>query len=475
MSNPPSKAPPTSAARPHQRPRTAGGRPNPRTTAEAKPREPTAGLFARQAACRVLALVIEKHRFLDDALAQVFSSERGLQLEPRDRAFVRLLATTVLRHHGELKAVLAKFLEKPLPETSGSLTAILQCASAQLLFLGTPPHAAISLAVDAAKIDPAARRFSKLANAVLRRVATEGPQIMTALDAAGLNVPAWMLSRWSAAYGAENTKKIAHAIVQEPPLDITTARDAPAWAERLGGVLLSTGSIRIQEAGRIEELSGYSDGAWWVQDAAAALPARLLGDVAGQRVADLCAAPGGKTAQLCAAGAKVTAVDISPARLKRVAENLGRLKLEAELVAADVTAWSPEQPFDAILLDAPCTATGTIRRHPDILHIKSAADIEAMTGLQAALLDRAAAAVQPGGQLVYCTCSLEPDEGVVQIERFLSQNSNWQRMPLTPEEIGGDASWITPRGDLTTLPFFLNGMKPHGGIDGFFAARLRRT
>ncbi len=275
--------------------------------------------------------------------------------------------------------------------------------------------------------------------------------------------------------GQQTARRIADASLREAPLDLSVKSDAEGWAKRLGGSVLPTGTVRVEAGGRIEDLAGFDEGAWWVQDAAAALPARLLGDVAGLEVADVCAAPGGKTLQLAAAGARVTAVDVSPERLERVAANLERLKLDAGLVAADVAAWQPGRTFDAVLLDAPCTATGTIRRHPDILHLKRASDIAALETVQKSLLESAARLVKPGGLLVYCTCSLEPEEGSLQVERFLAAHPDFERVPIRAEEIGGAPEWLTAAGDLRTFPFHLDlGKEEMSGLDGFYATRLRR-
>jgi 16S rRNA (cytosine967-C5)-methyltransferase len=247
------------------------------------------------------------------------------------------------------------------------------------------------------------------------------------------------------------------------------------WAATLGATVLPTGSLRMAAEGRIEDLPGYADGAWWVQDAAAALPAKLLGDVAGQRVADLCAAPGGKSASLAARGAHVTAVDISAERLQRLTTNLSRLHLSATVVEADITSWLPTTLFDAVLLDAPCSATGTIRRHPDILRLKRSSDIAKLVPLQARMLDQALRIVKPGGLLVFCTCSLEHDEGVAHVDRLLNDNSNVERVPISAPAFGVDPSWLTPAGDLRTLPFHCPSDVPElSGLDGFYAARLRR-
>jgi 16S rRNA (cytosine967-C5)-methyltransferase len=263
------------------------------------------------------------------------------------------------------------------------------------------------------------------------------------------------------------------AHLNEPPLDITAKSDAPMWAEKLGGTLLPNGTIRVASAGSVTSLPGFDAGEWWVQDAAASIPARLLGNVARLSVADLCAAPGGKTAQLAAAGARVTAVDRSKVRMQRLSENLVRLALDAETVIADASEWVAG-PFDAVLLDAPCSATGTIRRHPDIPWQKRLADIAALTGLQSRLLDRAAKLTRPGGLLVYATCSLEPEEGEQQIDAFLARHGSFQRVPIAPSELEGLTEFLSPLGDMRSLPcHVMNTDSRLSGCDGFYSARLR--
>lgn len=431
------------------------------------------GLIARDVAVSALFSVFVEKRAFEDVFNKAAASR---DLEGRDRGFARLIAATVLRHHGELRAVIGRFLEKPLPERQGRLEQILLAAAAQLLFLDTPPHAAISLAVDQCRADTAAKRFASLTNAVLRRVSKEGRAHLETLDPVALNIPAWLFARWQVAYGAETARAIASASLTEAALDLTVKSNANKWAERLGGTALPTGSVRIKAAGRVEDLDGYESGDWWVQDAAASMPAKLLGGIAGKDVADLCAAPGGKTAQLAAAGAHVTAIDKSPGRLNRLKENLARLRLDAETSVADAATFAPGRTFDAILIDAPCTATGTIRRHPDILILKRDEDIAALAALQRRILDGAAASLKPGGMLVYCTCSLEPAEGIDQIAAFLDANPNFRRVPVEPAPLGIDPAWLTADGDLRTLPSHLDQM-PEGmtGMDGFYAARLKLT
>jgi 16S rRNA (cytosine967-C5)-methyltransferase len=434
-----------------------------------------AGLGARNVAVACLASILERGRPLDDAF-EAAATKAGT-LESRDRAFARLVVMTVLRRRGELEAVVSSFFEKPLPAETGRLWPVLLSAAAQLLILETPPHAAISLAVEQCRADARARRFDKLTNAVLRRVAATGKDVLASLDPVKANIPAWLFRRWAEAYGEDKAREIAAASLNEASLDLSVKADAAAWAARFNGTLLPSGTVRIDRAsaGRIEEMPGFADGAWWVQDAAAALPARLLGDVKGRHVADLCAAPGGKTAELAAAGANVTAVDHSPARLTRLRENLARLKLDATVIEADISSWDPGSRFEAVLLDAPCSATGTIRRHPDILHLRRKDDTSDRVALQRRLLDHAARFVASGGRLVYCTCSLEPEEGQGQIARFLADNPDFVRVPVAAGEGGIDAAWISPEGDLRTLPSHLPQEAPEmSGMDGFYACRLEK-
>lgn len=443
------------------------------------------GLAARDIAAGLIDRVLARRQTLDEALSAEDATGRLAALDQRDRAFTRLIAATVLRRLGSLSAVLTRFIERPLPDEARRAKTILLLGAAQILLLATPPHAAINLAVEQMRRDRASHRYAKLGNAVLRRVANEGPVILASLDATVVDIPDWIFARWSAAYGDDGARQIAAASLAEAPLDLTLKAPDSAvdWAERLGGRLLATGSVRLADHGRIEDLPGYAEGAWWVQDAAAALPQRLLGDVAGRTVADLCAAPGGKTAALAAAGACVVAVDASAKRLERLRANITRLGLagQVETVVADIGAWTPPALFDLILLDAPCTATGTIRRHPDLLHLKRPDDIARLAGLQALLLAKAAAALNEGGRLVYCTCSLEPEEGADQIERFLAGHPTFAREPIRPQEArdaGMDPAWLSPIGDLRTLPCHAprapDGAPVDGGMDGFYAARLVR-
>jgi 16S rRNA (cytosine967-C5)-methyltransferase len=378
-----------------------------------------------------------------------------------------------------LRHILGIFLARGLPADAPRAETALLIGVAQILWLEVPDHAAVDLAVRLVQADRRAARYAGLVNAVLRRVAREGAQHLEGVDTTLLDTPNWLMSRWAAAYGTETARAIAAAHAQEPPLDLSVKNDPAHWAGVLGGRVLPTGSVRTLLHGPVSGLPGYHDGAWWVQDAAAALPARLLGDITGKAIADLCAAPGGKTAQLAAAGARVVAVDRAESRIDRVKVNLSRLGLEAEVVTADIltadpTRW-PISAFDGVLLDAPCSSTGTIRRHPDIAWGKQPDDIATLAGLQRALLARAAELVKPGGLLVYCTCSLEPEEGVEIVGDFLARDGRFGRRPISAAELNASDDMVTPAGDLRTLPCGLPDPDPRmAGLDGFFAARLQR-
>ncbi|BBF94735.1 RsmB/NOP family class I SAM-dependent RNA methyltransferase [Blastochloris tepida] len=437
-----------------------------RSAGRARPPAPPAGLAPRRVAADLIEGVLYHGRPLDEALEAALGA-----VAERDRALVRMLAATVLRRHGTLRAVVGTFLTRA-PKGGPRLDAALLLGAAQILFLDVPDHAAVDLSVRLAQADHAARHYAGLVNAVLRKVAAEGQAVLAGLTDPALDTPDWLMARWRAAYGAEIAATIAEAHRHEAALDLTVKADAAGWAERLGGRSLPTGTVRLLAKGPVPQLAGFAEGAWWVQDAAAALPARLLGDVRGLRIADLCAAPGGKTLQLASAGALVTAVDRAESRLDRLGQNLGRTGLDAEIVCADVMDFAGG-PFDAVLLDAPCSATGTIRRHPDVAWTKRPQDIASLAELQAALLDRAVQLVKPGGRLVYCTCSLEPEEGPDQIEALLARRPGVTRLPIEAAAIGADPAWITAAGELRTLPCHLPDADPRlAGLDGFFAARL---
>ena len=422
---------------------------------------------SRSAALDVLQSVLRRGRPLDNALVECRALET---MATRDRAFVRLLVATALRRLGQIDALIDGCLDTALPERATAVRDLLRLGACQIVFLTTPAHAAVNETVEqCAAIGQG--RMTGLVNAVMRRLAREGRMIAAEQDAPARNTPDWLWRSWSAAYGPAVGRAIAAAHLEEAPLDLSVAQDAERWAAVLGATVLPTGSLRRAAGGNVAELPGFAEGAWWVQDAGAALPARLFGPAAGQRIVDLCAAPGGKTAQLALAGARVTAVDRSTGRLRRLADNLARLRLEAETVASDGALWRPAELVDGVLVDAPCTATGTIRRHPDIAWLKTPADLARLVPLQARLLNAAIEMVRPGGLIVYCVCSLEPEEGPAQIAALLARGAPLERVPVAPDEIGGCAEFITPDGDLRTLP---SHWSSRGGIDGFYAARLRR-
>jgi 16S rRNA (cytosine967-C5)-methyltransferase len=428
------------------------------------------GLTARRFAADALLAILHGRRALEDVFEH---GETGIQfraLDERDRALARMIVATALRRAGSLQAVLERFLENGWPEDV-RVHAILLSAASQILLLEVADHAAVDLSVDLAK-EIRNKRYAGLTNAVLRRTVSEGPAILATLDPE-IDTQEWMRGRWRAAYSEDGLRAICLAHRVEPPLDITAKKNPEALAEMLQGLMLPTGTVRVTGKGAVMQLPGYDEGDWWVQDAAASIPAKLLGNVSGKRVADLCAAPGGKTLQLANAGAQVTAVDRSASRLKRLSQNLARTKLEAEVIVADAATWEPE-PFDAILLDAPCSATGTVRRHPDILWQKQPEDLAQVAKLQARLLDNAAKLVKPGGLIVYSTCSLEPEEGEIQIEELLARNRGLERVPVHAAETGEPLA-LTQNGDARTMPFHFQHSDPKlAGCDGFFASRLRR-
>ncbi|MBI1260309.1 MAG: MFS transporter [Rhizobiales bacterium] len=431
------------------------------------------GLIARQAAARLLEDVLARKRAFDEAFAQEAAHGALSQAEPRDRGFARAIAATALRHLGEIDHVLGQMMAKPLPTRASMTLAILRGAAAEILFMDVAQHAAVGTAVEAAGADDDAHHYKSLVNAVLRRLTREGKDLLAACDGPRINTPQWAWTSWATAYGEETARAIAVAHMGEPPLDLSfkPGLDMADWASRLNGTRLPSGTLRLPTGGRIEALDGFADGNWWVQDVAASLPVKLLGGVAGKDVLDLCAAPGGKTAECAAAGAHVTSVDRSAPRLTRLTQNLERLKLSADIVTADAATYAPGRKWDAILLDAPCTATGTARRHPDVLHLKRPTDRDKLAALQAKLLVHAATLLNPGGRLIYCTCSLEAEEGPNQIEAFLASHPGFARLPVQAAEIGGLAECVSPQGDLRSLPCH---MAAQGGMDGFFAARLTR-
>ena len=404
----------------------------------------------RDTAFDLLTAVLERGRPLEEALNALPA------LDPRDRSAAHRIAAAVLRRAGTLDALLEPFLRKEPPPP---VRIVLRIGAAGLVLLDTPLHAAVGTAVALAKhrgLTP----FAGLTNAVLRKVAAAGPAALDALDSPRLDTPPWLWASWGA-----NARAIALAHQREALLDVTLK---PGAAPPDQGERLPTGSVRFPAGTRVNDIPGFDQGELWVQDAAAALPAMLLHARAGERVADLCAAPGGKTGQLAAAGAMVTALERDPARLERLAGNLTKWGLPAELIQADATTWTPPALFDAVLLDAPCSATGTIRRHPDVPHLKRAGDIKSLTQAQDRLLAAAAAMLKPGGRLIYAVCSLQPEEGAARVQAVPGMRPD----PFTPDELSAMPEALTSDGHLRTHPAFWS---ERGGMDGFFAARLIRA
>jgi 16S rRNA (cytosine967-C5)-methyltransferase len=437
------------------------------------------GLAARRIAADILDGVLHKRRTLDEQLDGTAAHPGLKTLADRDRALMRRLVATILRRLGTLGHVLSRLLDRGIPTDAPRAQSALLIGAAQILWMDVPDHAAVDLSVRLVQSDRRAAKYAGLVNAVLRRCAREGQPLIDEVKSQTLDVPPWLLNRWIAHYGETVARDIATAISHEPSLDITVKSDAAQWATRLHGETLPTGSVRTLLQGPVTMLPGFAEGQWWVQDAAAALPARLFGDVAGKTLVDLCAAPGGKTAQLAQAGAHVTAVDRSPHRMARLRDNLARLALEAETVLTDATQWQGGDAgggFDGVLVDAPCTSTGTIRRHPDVAWLRQEADIAALTALQKRLLQKAVTLLRPGGTLVYCTCSLEPEEGEQAISALLAAEPAMRRAPIEAGEVAGLTEILTAEGDLRTLPCHLPHQDPRlSGLDGFYAARLVKS
>jgi 16S rRNA (cytosine967-C5)-methyltransferase len=435
---------------------------------ERAPRQPLKpGLEARIAATRILAAVVDRKTSLDGMLDSEHGNPAYLPLNEADRGLVKAILQSALRHLPRIDAIIAGLLDNPLPEGARSLHHLLVIAAAQMLYLDVPDHSAVDLAVEQANRDPRSRRFAKLVNAILRRIGREKEDLLAAVEDLPC-MPDWFMKRLAEVYGPEQALAIADSQLHPPTIDLTVKSDAAGWAERLGGQVLPTGSVRLDRfRGAITTLEGFDDGAWWVQDAAAAIPAKLFGDLNGKRVADLCAAPGGKTAQLALAGGDVVAIEQSKSRLKRLESNLARLGLPVETRCVDLLTLDGEDRFDAILLDAPCSSTGTTRRHPDVLWTKDAADIAKLAALQEKLLRHAVTLLKPGGRLVFSNCSIDPSEGEEIVDRLLSDFADLRLIPIDPEVWPGLQTAITPRGEFRTTPAML---AEQGGLDGFYAA-----
>jgi 16S rRNA (cytosine967-C5)-methyltransferase len=392
----------------------------------------------------------------------------------RDRALANRLVTTALRRHGQIDVMVARYLERGIPKKSGPFEALLRLALAHLVFLPElGDHSAIFLAVEAAKRDTRSQHVAKLMNAVLRRAQAELHSLRHLPHEALF--PAEYGTRWRDAWGEDAVEEMAEALIEGAPLDLTLRDDDTELIDALGAVPVLADSVRVNLRDRpVDGLPGYAEGRWWVQDVAAAIPARLLTVPSGARVLDLCAAPGGKTAQLVKAGYRVTALDADGERMARLASNLDRLGYTADQVVSDGLAYKPEPRFDGVLLDAPCSATGTFRRHPEVLWHRDRAAVAGRVALQRRFLASAADCLNPGGVLVYCVCSLETEEGEAQAAWADEHLKTLVRDPIRPEELGGLAAAVTTDGTVRTRPGMVVPGAAGGTLDGFFVARFRR-
>lgn len=426
------------------------------------------GLAARVAAVKIISAVLEKKTSLDGMLDGENGNPAYRALSLPDRALVRAIVNTALRHLPRVEAALASLLDGPLPQGAKSLQHVMIVGATQMLYLDVPDHSAVDLAVEQAHRDPRNRRFVKLVNAVLRRLGREKESVLEAVNTIPV-LPSWFYSRLTHVYGEATARHISDAQLIPSVIDVTVKSDPDLWAQRLGGTVMPNGSVRLDAfEGSVSALPGFDDGEWWVQDFSASMPVRLMGDLSGKRVADLCAAPGGKTAQLIMAGADVTALDQSGNRLKRLRENLDRLKLKAETVEVNMLKFQPDELFDAVLLDAPCSSTGTLRKHPDVCWTKGLSDIAKLAALQENMLRHAITLVKPGGIVAFSNCSLDPSEGEEMVARVLGSDPALERVPLSSDAFADMACSIDAQGDMRTTPDMF------GGVDGFYACVLRR-
>lgn len=433
------------------------------------------GLAARKAAARLLATVTESGASLDGLLDPVGGNPAFTGLGPQDRLLVRAILLSALRHLRVIDTFIDELVASPLPEGAKALRQLLRVGATQILFLDVPDRAAVDLAVSLADGDPRNRRFAGLVNALLRRIGREKESRLPELLAITPPFPDWFVSRIQEAYPRQ-TDPILKMLAAPPAIDLTVKADPEIWAARLGGTVLPTGTVRIaRPQGPVTAFEGFEEGAWWVQDAAASIPAQLFSRLEGREIVDLCAAPGGKTAQLAHGGARVTACDQSANRLERLRGNLARLGLDADtrlMRAQDLIA--PEG-FDGVLVDAPCSSTGTVRRHPDIPYTKGPDDIVRLARVQRTLLDHAAGLVRPGGELVFSNCSLDPLEGEEMVAGFLADHPAWQIKPVESGRWPGLEAAITEQGEVRTHPAMLAHDDPaQAGLDGFYAVILTR-
>ncbi|WP_345781443.1 RsmB/NOP family class I SAM-dependent RNA methyltransferase [uncultured Hoeflea sp.] len=433
------------------------------------------GLAARQAATRLLAAVIESRASLDGLLDPSGGNPAFTGLGEADRLLVRAIVLSALRYIRVIDRFVDQLVDTPLPEGAKALRHVLRVGATQILFLDVPDRAAVDLAVTQANSDPRNRRFAGLINALLRRISREKDSRLHELIETTPAFPDWFESRIQTAY-PNDAAAILSILTHPPAIDLTVKFEPGDWAERLGGVVLPTGSVRIaRPEGPVTGLAGYEEGGWWVQDAAASIPVQMFSRLKGLEIADLCAAPGGKTAQLALGGARVTACDQSANRLARLKGNLSRLGLEADMRLTRAQDLVAPEGFDGVLVDAPCSSTGTVRRHPDIPYTKGPEDIVRLARVQRELLDHASGLVRPQGELVFSNCSIDPEEGEEMVAGFLADHPGWKIKPVKPERWPGLAAAITEKGEIRTHPAMLEHDDPGlTGLDGFYAVVLIR-
>ena len=431
------------------------------------------GVQSRLVATTLLTRIIDDGRNLDALCDRNHGIKPFVALEDRDQSLARAIAVTALRNRNRIEFILKRLMKRPPAKKARFLIHSLHIASAQILFMDVPARAAVNIAVSTIGNDKRTKRFRQLTNAVLRRMARE-KEVLLEESRNVSPFPDWFAKRLRSDYGRDNVARMAALMQHGASVDISVKSNAEKWAEKLGGFVLPTGSIRLKSTTRISDLPGYEEGEWWVQDAAAAIPAKLINAGKGAEVLELCAAPGGKTAQLANWGYKVTALDISETRLERLKINLERLKFNVTTIQADILDWEPDDLFDAVLLDTPCSSTGTLRRHPDVLWSKSSEDIADLAELQFALLNRAITFVKPGGSIVFSNCSLLKQEGEDLLARIVRSSGDIALSRIGSEEVPGISEMVNGQGALRSMPFHLPNEKfpEFGGVDGFFACRL---
>lgn len=429
----------------------------------------THDLKSREVSFLAIKKILDDGCTVEEAMAS-FSSD----ISPEDRGFIRFLLATTIRRLGQLDKIINHCTKTKLGNTQMAVRHVLRLGITQLLFMDVPAYAAVDTSVTLvqSKVHKKLRYLKNTVNAVLRKIDREQELLLKKFGNTRLNFPPWLLKSWDDRYGQAAVKNILEATLKEAPLDLSlkSELDIEEWAVKLGGEKLESGAIRLLKPGKITDIDGYDDGHWWVQDAAAQLPAQLLGAKKGDRVLDLCAAPGGKAAQSVSIGALVTAVDLSKSRLGVLQQNMDRLKMGIDVVASDVLLYKPEKGFDFIILDAPCSSTGTIRRHPEVLSSRSFEDVKKLAILQAKMLDHAVTLLNKGGTMIYCVCSMEKEEGPDQIKALLERHGSLKRKEVLKSELPGLDQAILDCGDVQTLPHYIDG-----GMDGFFISRLLKT